>query len=111
MTATSAAQLIYKADRSGLNPDHPLVETIYAFIDEKLGPLLAGLETKRGRDRAGSRGQAVSNAVWAKEKFGERWVTAILCVGTDPPPLPAKQGYVWVVGVTDLVPLLRRGNL
>jgi hypothetical protein len=87
-------------DRGG-NIDHFLTGPYGAFA----------IETKRGRDRAGSRGQAVSNAVWAKEKFGERWVTAILCVGTDPPPLPAKQGYVWVVGVTDLVPLLRRGNL
>ena len=69
------------------------------------------IETKRGRNRAASRGQAVSNAVWAKEKFGQRWVTAILCVGTDPPPQPENYGYVWVVGVNDLVPLLQRGGL
>lgn len=87
-------------DRGG-NLDHIVTGPHGAFA----------IETKRGRNRASSRAQAVSNAVWAKEKFGERWVTAILCVGTDPPPEPVKQGYVWVVGVTDLVPLLRRGNL
>jgi hypothetical protein len=40
------AQLIYKADRSGLNPNHELVETIYAFIDDTLTPLVAELEAK-----------------------------------------------------------------
>lgn len=87
-------------DRGG-NVDHFLTGPRGAFA----------IETKRGRNRAASRGQAVSNAVWAKEKFGERWVTAILCVATDPPPEPLKQGHVWVVGVPDLVALLRRGNL
>jgi Nuclease-related domain len=85
----------------GGNVDHFLTGPRGAFA----------IETKRGRDRAGARGQAVSNAVWAREKFGERWVTAILCVRTDPPPQPTKRGHVWVVGVADLVPLLRRGNL
>lgn len=85
----------------GGNVDHFVTGPQGAFV----------VETKRDRNRAGSRGQAVSNAVWAKEKFGERWVTAILCVGTDPPPEPTKQGYAWVVGVADLVPLLTRGNL
>jgi hypothetical protein len=44
--ANDEAQLIYKADRSGLNPDHELVEVIYAFIDETLAPLVAELEAK-----------------------------------------------------------------
>lgn len=52
--ADEEAQLIYKADRSGLNPDHPLVESIYAFLDEKLGPLLAGLETKERKKKIGA---------------------------------------------------------
>ena len=52
--ADDDAQLIYKADRSGLNPDHPLVESIYAFLDEKLGPLLAGLETKERKKKIGA---------------------------------------------------------
>ena len=55
------------------------------------------IETKRGRNRAASRNQAVSGAVWVREKFGERrWVTGLLCVGTDPPARPIKQGHVWV---------------
>jgi hypothetical protein len=44
--ANDEAQLIYKADRSGLNPDHELVEGIYAFIDDTLAPLVAELEAK-----------------------------------------------------------------
>lgn len=44
--ASEDSELIYKADRSGLNADHPLVEQIYDFIDEKLGPLLAALEAR-----------------------------------------------------------------
>ena len=41
------SQLIYKPDRSGLNPDHPLVEAIYKTLDEELGPLIAALEAQR----------------------------------------------------------------
>lgn len=44
--ANDEAQLIYKADRSGLNADHELVEAIYTFIDETLGPLVVELEAK-----------------------------------------------------------------
>lgn len=44
--ASEEAELIYKADRSGLNPDHPFVEAIYRFLDETFGPLLAALEAK-----------------------------------------------------------------
>lgn len=44
--ANDEAQLIYKADRSGLNADHELVEAIYGFIDQTLGPLVAELEAK-----------------------------------------------------------------
>jgi hypothetical protein len=66
------------------------------------------IETKRGQGRASDRNQAVANAVWAKEKFGQRWVTAVLCVGTDPPPRPEKRGHVWIVGLPDLVPFLRQ---
>jgi hypothetical protein len=66
------------------------------------------IETKRGTNRAAARNQAVANAVWAKEKFGLRWVTAILCVGTNPPPQPMKQGYAWVLGTNHLPEFLRR---
>jgi nuclease-like protein len=68
------------------------------------------IETKRGGNRAAARNQAISNAVWAKEKFGERWVTAVLCVGTEPPPHPVKQGHVWVVGAPALIGFLRRAS-
>ncbi len=44
--ANDEAQLIYKADRSGLNADHELVEATYAFIDDELAPLVAELEAK-----------------------------------------------------------------
>lgn len=44
--ANDEAQLIYKADRSGLNTDHELVEAAYAFIDETLTPFVAELEAR-----------------------------------------------------------------
>ena len=46
------------------------------------------IETKSGRLRAADRGQAISNAIWAKDKFGVRFVTAVICVGTDRPVEP-----------------------
>jgi hypothetical protein len=66
------------------------------------------IETKRGANRAAARNQAISNAVWAKDKFGSRWVTAILCVGTEPPPQPVRQSHAWVLGTADLIEFLRR---
>jgi hypothetical protein len=48
--ADDESQLIYKTDRSGLNPEHPFVEAIHQYIDDTLGPLVAGLdagETKK----------------------------------------------------------------
>jgi Nuclease-related domain len=66
------------------------------------------IETKSGANRAAARNQAVANAVWAKKKFGLRWVIGILCVETDPPPQPVKQGHAWVLGITDLAEFLRR---
>lgn len=43
--ADSESQLVYKADRSGLNPEHPLVEKAYELIDETIGPLIAELDS------------------------------------------------------------------
>jgi hypothetical protein len=84
---------------TGGNVDHFVAGPTGAFA----------IETKLGRNRAASRGQAVSNAVWAREKFGERrWVTAVLCVGTDPPEQPLRQGHAWVLGLEDLMAFLRR---
>jgi hypothetical protein len=48
--ADDESLLIYKTDRSGLNPEHPLVEAIHRFIDQTLGPLISDLdanETKK----------------------------------------------------------------
>jgi nuclease-like protein len=68
------------------------------------------IETKSGKPRAADRGQALSNAVWAKSKFGERWVTAILCVAQEAPPvpLPVRHGNatVWLMGPDQLRPWL-----
>jgi hypothetical protein len=86
-----------KKDRGG-NVDH--------FVSGPNGAY--AIETKRGSARAADRNQAIWNAVWAKEKFGLRWVTAVLCVGTDPPAHPLQQGYAWVVGTDHLVDFLRR---
>jgi len=43
-SASDESQLVYKTDRSGLNPEHPLVEKVYAFIDDTLAPLVANLD-------------------------------------------------------------------
>jgi hypothetical protein len=85
-----------KKDRGG-NVDH--------FVSGPNGAF--AIETKRGTARAADRNQAIWNAVWAKEKFGQRWVTAVLCVGTDPPQQPRQQGHVWILGPRDLLGFLR----
>lgn len=46
VNAADDAELIYKADRSGLNADHPISESINECLDKVLGPLLAALEAK-----------------------------------------------------------------
>lgn len=46
---TDESQLVYKTDRSGLNPEHPIVEAIYAYIDETLGPLVSALESREDK--------------------------------------------------------------
>jgi Nuclease-related domain len=88
-----------KKDGGG-NVDH--------FVSNPSGAF--AIETKSGRHRAADRGQAISNAAWAKQKFGQRWVTAILCVGTDPPAVPEQHGYAWVLGKSDLVEFLQAGT-
>lgn len=85
-----------KKERGG-NVDHFVSGPPGAFV----------IETKRGGARAPDRNQAISNAVWAKEKFGVRWVTAVLCVGTDAPTQPVRQGHAWVLGREQLVDFLR----
>jgi hypothetical protein len=65
------------------------------------------IETKSGRFRHRDLPQAIGNAVWVKEKFGARWVTAVLCVAEDPPTPPREQGYAWVLGPDELQRWLR----
>ena len=85
-------------DDEGGNVDHFVVGPTGAFA----------VETKTGRSNASARAQAVGNAVWAKKKFGQRWVTAVLCVGTNPPTKPEKHGWVWVLGLDDLADFVRQ---
>jgi hypothetical protein len=65
------------------------------------------IETKSGRLRHRDLPQAIGNAVWVKQKFGARWVTAVLCVAEDPPTPPREQGYAWVLGPDELQRWLR----
>lgn len=44
-TADDESQLVYKTDRSGLNPEHPVAEAIYKYIDDTLGSLIADLDS------------------------------------------------------------------
>lgn len=82
------------------NVDHFVKGPTRAFV----------VETKSGRARVGDRAQAVSNAIWAKQQFGVRWVDAVLCVGEEPPPVPQEVPYgkstLWVAGVQQLRPWL-----
>ena len=91
--------VVHNLDRDGRgNVDH--------FVTGPTGAY--AIETKSGKYRASDRGQTVSNAAWAKRKFGERWVTPVLCVGTEPPPAPfvARHGNasVWIIGRAQLRP-------
>lgn len=64
------------------------------------------IETKSGKYRAADRGDAISNAIWAREKFGKRFVTAVLCVFTEPPEQPRMELHgkseCWVLGPAHL---------
>jgi hypothetical protein len=70
------------------------------------------IEAKSGKLRAADRGQAIGAAIWAKGKFGARFVTGVVCVGTDPPERPTlvqhtQRSEVWVVSVKQLREHLR----
>jgi hypothetical protein len=105
-------------------PDGPL-HRLYAAAGRRLGERLArellaareleprltivmrdgnafAVETKSGRYRKSDTSQALRAAAWAKQKFGQRWVTAVLCVCTDPPEYPEQHGYLWVLGPEQL---------
>jgi hypothetical protein len=80
----------------GGNVDHFLKGPYGAYV----------VETKSGRHRVADRGQTISNAIWAKRQFGERWVIPILCVGTEPPAEPQNirhgKSDMWVMGKKQL---------
>jgi Nuclease-related domain len=65
------------------------------------------IETKSGRFRRRDLTQALGNAAWVKEKFGERWVTAVLCTAGDQSFRPRQEGYAWVVHLDELQSWLR----
>jgi hypothetical protein len=73
------AQLIYKADRSGLNEHHPLAVAIYEYIDTTFSPLVGALENKE-TSRMVSRdlrrqlteiARIINSAVDNKTQFGD----------------------------------------
>jgi Nuclease-related domain len=81
------------------------------FASAPGGQAAYAIETKSGKTRAGDRGQAISNAIWAKQRFGALYVTAVLCVGKDAPEQPTQvphgRSTVWVIGRPDLARWLR----
>jgi Nuclease-related domain len=65
------------------------------------------IETKSGRFSHRDLPQAIGNAVWVKQKFGERWVTAVLCITGDHSLPPREEGYAWVLSLDDVQAWLR----
>lgn len=47
--ADDQSPLIYKTDRSGLNPEHPFVEEIHAFVDRALTNLISDLDANESK--------------------------------------------------------------
>jgi hypothetical protein len=82
----------------GGNVDHLVLAPRMAFA----------IETKSGVETGRARSQALSNAAWAKQKYGRPWVNAVLCVLRDAPPTPKKVGQAWVTGPDDLPVLLEQ---
>jgi hypothetical protein len=60
------------------------------------------IETKSGKYSRAASTQAARNAAWAKEKFGARWVTPILCLGDQAPTSPEERNGVWVLSPEQL---------
>jgi hypothetical protein len=60
------------------------------YFESAPGGVAFAIETKSGRFCAADRGQAISNAIWAKGKFAVRFASA-LPIGCDrlPPSVPA----------------------
>ena len=73
-------QLVVKADRSGLSEHHPLVQRLYAAIDEVLRPIVAAEER-----RAGAHLVQAARAIRARDEVGLRELNDALRTAFDAP--------------------------
>jgi hypothetical protein len=73
-------QLVVKADRTGLNEHHPLVQRLYATIDEVLRPIVAAEER-----RAGAHLVQAARAIRARDEVGLRELNDALRTAFDAP--------------------------
>lgn len=73
-------QLVVKADRSGLNEHHPLVQRLQAAIDRVLRPILDAEER-----RAGAHSLSTGRAVRARDEVGLRELNDALRAAFDAP--------------------------
>jgi hypothetical protein len=107
-TEALVAEELHELRQHGWLVVHNVVRDGRGNVDHFVsGPSRAyAIETKSGKYRPTDRGQAISNAIWAKEKFAEKYVTAVLCVSKEPPdkPFAAKHGdsEVWVMSPPQL---------
>jgi hypothetical protein len=73
-------ELVVKVDRSGLNEHHPIVEKLYAAIDQVLRPIVAAEER-----RAGAHLIAAPRAVTARDQVGLRALNDLLKTAFEQP--------------------------
>jgi hypothetical protein len=73
-------QLVVKADRTGLNEHHPLVQRLYAAIDDVLRPIVAAEER-----RAGANLVTAARAIRARDEVGLRELNDALRTAFDAP--------------------------
>jgi hypothetical protein len=73
-------ELVVKVDRSGLNEHHPIVEKLYAAIDQVLKPIVAAEER-----RAGAHLIAAPRAVTARDQVGLRALNDLLKTAFEQP--------------------------
>jgi hypothetical protein len=77
---TARPQLVVRADRTGLNEHHPLVQRLYAAIDEVLRPIVAAEER-----RAGAHLVRAARAIRARDEVGLRELNDALRTAFDAP--------------------------
>ncbi|MDE3130816.1 MAG: hypothetical protein KGL16_06645 [Acidobacteriota bacterium] len=73
-------ELVVKVDRSGLNQHHPVVQKLYAAIDQVLKPIVAAEER-----RAGSHLITAARAVTARDQVGMRALNELLRTAFERP--------------------------